>query len=243
MSRASERARQTEGEDALDSLLVHLRGNVQTRARPSSATHPISQSQPNPKHTSTNPQRRGVPGAVGALPRVHLRLLRRGPPRQRLGREQDRGGAGARGRRGTYVLHSWFVCVGGGGRKAGKNTALDGARTCTHASAHTYPKNKPKNHPYHTTLQDGPPELLFIHGGHTAKVSDLSWNEEEPWTMASVAEDNILQARWFDFVDFVMNEYMHVCMCVWLWHWVGCALFLCCVAAEKKGAGRLLLPM
>jgi hypothetical protein len=26
-------------------------------------------------------------------------------------------------------------------------------------------------------------------------VSDLSWNEEEPWTMASVAEDNILQVR------------------------------------------------
>ncbi len=39
----------------------------------------------------------------------------------------------------------------------------------------------------------GPPELIFIHGGHTAKVSDLSWNEHKPWTFASVAEDNILQ--------------------------------------------------
>lgn len=41
--------------------------------------------------------------------------------------------------------------------------------------------------------EDGPPELLFIHGGHTNKVSDFSWNENEPWVMASVAEDNILQ--------------------------------------------------
>ena len=41
--------------------------------------------------------------------------------------------------------------------------------------------------------EDGPPELLFIHGGHTAKISDLSWNEEDEWVVASVAEDNILQ--------------------------------------------------
>lgn len=40
--------------------------------------------------------------------------------------------------------------------------------------------------------QDGPPELLFVHGGHTAKVSDFSWNCSDPWTIASVAEDNIL---------------------------------------------------
>ncbi|KAL0912729.1 hypothetical protein M5K25_018721 [Dendrobium thyrsiflorum] len=40
---------------------------------------------------------------------------------------------------------------------------------------------------------DGPPELLFVHGGHTAKISEFSWNPEEPWVLASVAEDNILQ--------------------------------------------------
>jgi len=39
----------------------------------------------------------------------------------------------------------------------------------------------------------GPPELIFIHGGHTAKISDFSWNVHKPWTFASVAEDNILQ--------------------------------------------------
>lgn len=40
---------------------------------------------------------------------------------------------------------------------------------------------------------DGPPELLFIHSGHTAKVSDLSWNPNEPMLMASTAEDNVVQ--------------------------------------------------
>lgn len=41
--------------------------------------------------------------------------------------------------------------------------------------------------------EDGPPELLFIHGGHTDSISDISWNPHEPWEIASVASDNILQ--------------------------------------------------
>lgn len=41
--------------------------------------------------------------------------------------------------------------------------------------------------------EDGPPELLFIHGGHTSKISNYSWNPCEDWVVASVAEDNILQ--------------------------------------------------
>jgi histone-binding protein RBBP4 len=40
--------------------------------------------------------------------------------------------------------------------------------------------------------KDGPPELVFIHGGHTARVSDISWNLNERQMMASVAEDNVL---------------------------------------------------
>ncbi len=40
---------------------------------------------------------------------------------------------------------------------------------------------------------DGPPELLFIHGGHTSKISDFAWNANDDWVVASVAEDNILQ--------------------------------------------------
>lgn len=41
--------------------------------------------------------------------------------------------------------------------------------------------------------KDGPPELVFIHGGHTSKISDISWNLNERLMMASVAEDNIVQ--------------------------------------------------
>mmetsp|Transcript_6647 Transcript_6647/g.10055 ORF Transcript_6647/g.10055 Transcript_6647/m.10055 type:complete len:427 (-) Transcript_6647:164-1444(-) len=41
--------------------------------------------------------------------------------------------------------------------------------------------------------EDGPPELLFVHGGHTSKVSDFSWSMSDPWVIASVAEDNIIQ--------------------------------------------------
>jgi len=40
---------------------------------------------------------------------------------------------------------------------------------------------------------EGPPELLFIHGGHTSLVTDMAWNPHDPLTMASVARDNILQ--------------------------------------------------
>jgi len=41
--------------------------------------------------------------------------------------------------------------------------------------------------------EDGPPELLFIHGGHTSKISDFAWNTNEEWVISTVAEDNILQ--------------------------------------------------
>uniref|UniRef100_A0A2I3H827 Uncharacterized protein n=1 Tax=Nomascus leucogenys TaxID=61853 RepID=A0A2I3H827_NOMLE len=36
-------------------------------------------------------------------------------------------------------------------------------------------------------------KLLFIHGGHTAKIPDFSWNPNEPWVICSVSEDNIMQ--------------------------------------------------
>jgi len=35
--------------------------------------------------------------------------------------------------------------------------------------------------------------VQFIHGGHTAKISDFSWNPNEPWVICSVSEDNIMQ--------------------------------------------------
>lgn len=42
-------------------------------------------------------------------------------------------------------------------------------------------------------LEDGPPELLFMHGGHTNHLSDFSWNYNEPWVVCSAAEDNLIQ--------------------------------------------------
>lgn len=38
-----------------------------------------------------------------------------------------------------------------------------------------------------------PAELLFVHGGHCDKVSDIAWNLNEKLTLASVSQDNVLQ--------------------------------------------------
>lgn len=40
---------------------------------------------------------------------------------------------------------------------------------------------------------DGPPELLFVHGGHTSKISQFEWHPDLPWVIASTSEDNIVQ--------------------------------------------------
>ena len=57
----------------------------------------------------------------------------------------------------------------------------------------------------------GPPELLFVHGGHTAKVSDFSWNLTQPWVVASVAEDNILQIwQMVPLTDTCIYTYIHM---------------------------------
>ncbi|CAD6885155.1 unnamed protein product [Tilletia controversa] len=39
--------------------------------------------------------------------------------------------------------------------------------------------------------EDGPPELLFVHGGHTSRPTDLSWCPSERWHMCSTSEDNV----------------------------------------------------
>ncbi|KAL8827682.1 MAG: hypothetical protein Q9191_003042 [Dirinaria sp. TL-2023a] len=41
--------------------------------------------------------------------------------------------------------------------------------------------------------EDGPPELLFMHGGHTNHIADFSWNLNDPWVLCSAAEDNLIQ--------------------------------------------------
>ena len=34
---------------------------------------------------------------------------------------------------------------------------------------------------------------LFLHGGHTNRISDFSWNLNDPWVLCSAAEDNLVQ--------------------------------------------------
>ena len=41
--------------------------------------------------------------------------------------------------------------------------------------------------------EDGPPELLFMHGGFTNRICDFSWNLNDPWVFAAAAEDNQMQ--------------------------------------------------
>ncbi|OBZ90240.1 Histone-binding protein RBBP4 [Choanephora cucurbitarum] len=41
--------------------------------------------------------------------------------------------------------------------------------------------------------EDGPPEIMFVHSGHTSRISDFSWNPTDRWVLASVAEDNVAQ--------------------------------------------------
>lgn len=48
-----------------------------------------------------------------------------------------------------------------------------------------------------SSLMQGPSantiHRLFMHGGHTNHLADFSWNPNEPWLVASAAEDNLLQ--------------------------------------------------
>ncbi|KAK5166510.1 Histone acetyltransferase type B subunit 2 [Saxophila tyrrhenica] len=40
--------------------------------------------------------------------------------------------------------------------------------------------------------EDGTAEMLFMHGGHTNRISDFSWNKNDPWVMCTAAEDNMI---------------------------------------------------
>lgn len=40
--------------------------------------------------------------------------------------------------------------------------------------------------------EDGPPELMFMHGGHTNHIADFSFNRHDPYLMCSAAEDNLI---------------------------------------------------
>eukprot|EP01134_Creolimax_fragrantissima_P004641 CFRG4641T1 len=41
--------------------------------------------------------------------------------------------------------------------------------------------------------EDGPPELVFSHAGHQAKIEDFCWNVDIPWYVSSVDSNNTLQ--------------------------------------------------
>lgn len=34
---------------------------------------------------------------------------------------------------------------------------------------------------------------LFMHGGHTNRITEFSWNKNDPWVMCSAAEDNLIE--------------------------------------------------
>lgn len=40
--------------------------------------------------------------------------------------------------------------------------------------------------------EDGCPELFMMHAGHTGQVSDINWCPYRAWTVASVADDNVI---------------------------------------------------
>jgi histone-binding protein RBBP4 len=42
--------------------------------------------------------------------------------------------------------------------------------------------------------EDGPPELMFIHGGHTSRPTDFCWapSDDDNWTATSTSEDNVI---------------------------------------------------
>ncbi|WFC98420.1 Histone acetyltransferase type B subunit 2 [Malassezia yamatoensis] len=40
--------------------------------------------------------------------------------------------------------------------------------------------------------EDGPAELLFVHGGHTSRPTDMAWSPQDPCKVATSAEDNIV---------------------------------------------------
>ncbi|CDI77254.1 WD-40 repeat protein, putative [Eimeria acervulina] len=44
--------------------------------------------------------------------------------------------------------------------------------------------------------EEGAPEVIFVHGGHVAGITEIDWNplgDRFPWVIASASEDNVLQ--------------------------------------------------
>ncbi|CDK25091.1 unnamed protein product [Kuraishia capsulata CBS 1993] len=53
-------------------------------------------------------------------------------------------------------------------------------------------------------LDDGVPELLMMHGGHTGAINDFDFSPEVPWCLASCSDDNIVHV--WKVSDKLVNE-------------------------------------
>lgn len=53
---------------------------------------------------------------------------------------------------------------------------------------------------------DDPPEVVFVHAGHTAKVSDISWNLHNPWLFASVSDGEQTMHVWHPNRDYTEED-------------------------------------
>nr|SCA59490.1 CAF1-55DUP [Drosophila subobscura] len=69
------------------------------------------------------------------------------------------------------------------------------ASACSARRLNVWDLSKIADEPSPEDDEDGPPELLFIHGGHMSKINDFSWSPSLicPWIMCSVSDDNVLQ--------------------------------------------------
>jgi WD40 repeat protein len=157
----------------------------------SPCTHPPPPpSPPLPPQIGWSPKHETILSSCGADRRVMIWDL------SRIGDEQVGGGGGG-GLAGPFWAGGAGRLVPRGGASAGpgkRESRQRAARTAQPPAPPTrLPTPAPSNKQSEEDAQDGPPELLFIHGGHTSKISDFSWNPNDDWVVASVAEDNILQ--------------------------------------------------
>ncbi len=72
--------------------------------------------------------------------------------------------------------------------------------------------------------EDGPPELMFIHSGHTGEVSDLAWNAEDEWVMASVDSTNALQVGFAEYDEHVLQTPLWIPHSAWVFAFLQCSL-------------------
>jgi histone-binding protein RBBP4 len=62
----------------------------------------------------------------------------------------------------------------------------------THTFIRPHPRSSLSRRPF-PPPPPTPPSAQFVHGGHSDRIADFSWNEKSQWFFASVADDNVLQ--------------------------------------------------